>query len=396
MFGKMTVEDVNVRGKRVLVRVDFNVPLASGEVTDDRRIRLALKTINYLVGNGAKVILMSHLGRPKGKVVDSLKMDPVARRLSELLGRPVKKLNDCVGEKVKEAVAEMNDGDVILLENLRFHPEEKANDDGFASKLASLGELYVNDAFSVSHRAHASVVGITRYLPAVAGFALKEEVEHLSKVKESPEHPFVVILGGAKVSDKIGVIRGLEEKADKFLIGGGMAYTFLKAKGLEIGNSLCEEDKLELASGIMDELSKKGKGFILPVDVLVVKGFEDKDSRKVVGASEIPESYMGVDIGPGSVRLFGRELQGAKTVLWNGPVGVFEIDEYAKGTKGVAEAVVGLKGCFSVAGGGDTAAAIKKFGLESGFSFISSGGGASLEFFSEEELPGIAALMDRE
>jgi len=396
MFGKKTIEDVEVKGKKVLVRVDFNVPLANGEVTDDRRIRLALKTVNYLVENGARIILMSHLGRPKGKVVEELKMDPVARRLSELLGKPVKKLDDCVGEEVKGAVNEMKEGDVILLENLRFHPEEKANDDGFASQLASLGELYVNDAFSVSHRAHASVVGITKYLPAVAGFSLKEEVEHLSKVKESPEHPFVVILGGAKVSDKIGVIKGLEDKADRFLVGGGMAYTFLKAKGFEIGRSLCEEDKLELAAGIMNDISKRGKDFVLPVDVVVVKEFEDKGSKRVVDVDDIPSEYMGVDIGARSVGLFREKLEGAKTVLWNGPVGVFEIDEYAEGTKGVAEAIAGLQDCFSVAGGGDTAAAIKKFGLENGFSFISSGGGASLEFFGERELPGIAALLDRE
>jgi len=382
-MAKLTVRDLELGGKRVLMRVDFNVPLEGGKVRDDTRIRAALPTINYVLEKGGRLILMSHLGRPKGKVVPELSLKPVAGRLSELLERPVKMAPDCVGPEVERMVGELREGEVLLLENLRFHPEEEKNDPEFSKKLAALGDLYVNDAFGTAHRAHASTEGVTHYFSqCAAGFLMEKELKFLGMVLESPERPFVAILGGAKVSDKIGVIRNLLDKVDSLLLGGGMAYTFFKAKGWEVGRSLLEEDKVNLASELMEEAEGKGVKLLLPVDN-VVTDFLDFEGRKygrtqVVPSDGIPSGWEGVDIGPETARKFREEVLGARTIFWNGPMGVFEIDEFAKGTEEVAKALAEAtrKGTITVVGGGDSAAAVRKAGLEDEVSHVSTGGGA--------------------
>jgi phosphoglycerate kinase len=393
-MGKLSIKDVDLSGKRVFVRVDFNVPLDGAKVADDTRITAALPSVEYMIEKGAKVILASHLGRPKGKPVDKYRMDPVARRLSELLGKPVRKLDDCVGEAVERAVGEMKPGDVILLENLRFHAEEEANDEQFAKKLAALADMYVNDAFGTAHRAHASTEGITRFVKkAAAGFLMAKEIEYFTKILTSPARPFVTILGGAKVSDKIGTINNLLDKADSFLIGGGMAYTFLHVNGIKIGDSLFEADKTDVARDAMEKAKRKGKEFLLPVDhVIGDKLAEDAQAKEVEG--DIPDGWKGLDIGPKTIRMFSDRLKNAKTVVWNGPLGAFEISKFARGTRSIAQ-ILAESSAISVIGGGDTAAAINEFGLADKMSHISTGGGASLEMLEGKKLPGIEALTDK-
>ncbi|MDR7386738.1 MAG: phosphoglycerate kinase [Armatimonadota bacterium] len=392
---KRTIRDVAVAGRRVLVRVDFNVPLdEQGRVTDDRRIRESLPTVRYLLDRGAAVILMSHLGRPGGRVVESLRMVPVGERLAQLLARPVQVLPDCVGPEVEAAVARMQPGDVALLENLRFHPEEEANDPDFAGRLARLADLYVNDAFGTAHRAHASTVAVARYLPAVAGLLMEKEIRYLSRLLENPDHPFVAVLGGKKVSDKIGVLSNLLERVDAVLVGGGMAYTFLRASGHRVGRSVVEEDKLELARDLMARARARGVELVLPEDVVAAEGPSAEAPRRVVPADEIPEGWMGLDIGPATARRFAQVVEGARLVVWNGPMGVFELEPFAEGTRRVAEAVARCRGT-TVVGGGDTAAAVDQFGLLERFDHVSTGGGATLEFLEGRELPGIQVLQDR-
>ncbi len=390
---KKTIRDVDVQGKRVLVRVDFNVPLKEGRVGDDTRIRAAVPTIRYLLDRGAAVILMSHLGRPKG-VDDALRMAPVGARLAEILGQPVQVLSDCVGPEVEAAVRAMSPGQVVLLENLRFHPEEEKNDPEFARKLASLGDLYVNDAFGTAHRAHASTEGVARYLPAVAGFLMEAELTALGRALEAPEHPFVAVLGGAKISDKIGVIRNLLGRVDALLIGGGMANTFLKAQGYDVGASLVEEDALPTAKELLEEAHRRGVQLLLPVDVVVADAFSADAARKAVPVGEVPAGWRILDIGPRTVESFRQALQGARTVVWNGPMGVFEFPPFAEGTRAVAQAIV-ESGAFSIVGGGDSVAAVQEAGLAERIGHISTGGGASLEFLEGRVLPGVQALLDR-
>ncbi len=394
-MNKLTIGDVELRGKRVFIRVDFNVPLENGEVADDTRIEGAIPTIKYVMEHGGKVILASHLGRPKGKVVDKFRLDPVARRLSELLGQPVNKLNDCVGAEVERVVSGMKPGEVVLLENLRFHEQEEANDEQFARSLAKLCDIYVNDAFGTAHRAHASTEGITRFVEkSVAGFLMGKEIEYFQRVLQNPSRPFVTILGGAKVSDKIGAIDNLMEKADKLLIGGGMAYTFLKMQGHEIGKSLFEADKTDLARAIMDKAQRLGKPFVLPLDNVIAEKLSEDAKASVTAGKDITDGWMGLDIGPKTIDLFCKELKGAKTVVWNGPLGAFEFQQFARGTRSVAQCVADSD-ALSVIGGGDTASAITQFGLADKMSHISTGGGASLEMLEGKKLPGVAALTDR-
>lgn len=394
-MAKATIRDVDVKGKRVLVRVDFNVPMnAEREITDDTRIRAALPTIKYLIDHGAKVILASHLGRPKGKPADEFRMDPVARRLSELLGKPVRKLDECVGDKVKTEVAAMNDGDVVLLENLRFHAEEEANDEGFARALADLADLYVNDAFGTAHRAHASTAGVAKFLPAVAGFLMEKEIEVMGKALADPERPFVAILGGAKVKDKVGVVRNLLDKVDTLMIGGGMAYTFLKAQGLEVGQSILEADKIDLAKDLMEKARARGVRFMLPSDVVVADRFAEDAKTRVVPVDQIPPDWQALDIGPDTVAKFSRAIADAKTVVWNGPMGVFEMKPFAEGTRGIAKALADSK-ATTIVGGGDSAAALEEMGFADKVTHVSTGGGASLEFLEGKELPGVAVLKDK-
>jgi phosphoglycerate kinase len=395
-LNKLSVKDYDLKNKKVFMRADFNVPLdENGMITDDTRIKAALPTINYILGQGAKLVLASHLGRPKGEVKDSLRMDPVAKRLEELLdGKKVIKLNDCIGEEVKEAVSKQTIDEVILLENLRFHPEEKKNDEAFAKELASLADVFVNDAFGTSHRAHASVVGITKYLPALAGFLLEKEIDFLGKATTNPEKPYVSILGGAKVSDKIGVIENLLDKVDDILIGGGMAYTFLKAQNIEVGNSILEADKLDLAASILGMAKEKGVRIILPLDHVIADKFDKEANVKTTEGAAIEAGWMGVDIGPKTVTAFKESLSKAKLIVWNGPVGVFEMEPFAKGTKEIAEYIATLD-ATTVIGGGDTASAINHLNLADKMTHISTGGGASLEFLEGKELPGIAALTDK-
>jgi phosphoglycerate kinase len=392
---KRTVRDVEVAGRRVLVRVDFNVPLDEhGRVADDRRIRESLPTVRYLLEQGAAVVLMSHLGRPGGRVVEELRMAPVGERLAQLLGRAVRVLPDCVGPEVEAVVARLQPGEVALLENLRFHPGEEANDPDFAAALARLGDLYVNDAFGTAHRAHASTVGVAAHLPAVAGLLMEKEIRYLSRLLESPEHPFVAVLGGKKVSDKIGVLRNLLERVDAVLVGGGMAYTFLRSQGYRVGRSLVEEDKVELARELIERARARGVQLWLPEDVVVAERPSPEVPRRVVPAGEIPEGWMGLDIGPRTAERFAGVIQGARLVVWNGPMGVFELEPFAAGTRAVAEAVARCPGT-TVVGGGDTAAAVERFGLLERFDHVSTGGGASLEFLEGRELPGIRVLQDR-
>ena len=389
---KKTVKDIDVAGKRVLVRADFNVPLDDdGHITDDTRIRAALPTIEYLRAKGAKVILCSHLDRPKGKVVEKLRLTPVAKRLSELLGVEVIKTDDCIGSDVERIVATMKPGDVVLLENLRFHAEERANDPQFAKQLAALADIYVNDAFGTAHRAHASTEGVTHFLPAVAGFLMERELTFLGKALAEPTHPFVAILGGAKVSDKIGVIENLLPKVDKLVVGGGMANTFLKAKGYEVGASLVEDDKLDLAK---DLLQRAGEKLMLPVDVVIADAFAADAQHRTVAIDQVPADWRILDIGPQSVQQFAQVLKKAKTVVWNGPMGVFEFPAFAEGTIAIAK-VLAETDATTIIGGGDSAAAVRQAGLSEAMTHISTGGGASLEFLEGKILPGVAALQDK-
>lgn len=391
---KLSVHDLVVHGKKVLVRVDFNVPLDEHvHVSDDTRIRAAVPTIRLLRDKGAVVILMSHLGRPKG-FQDHLRLDPVADVLSTLLDAPVTKLDDCIGPEVAAAVAKASPGDVLLLENLRFHKEEEENDPSFAQALASLADVYVNDAFGAAHRAHASTAGIARYLPAAAGLLLSRELEVLGNALNQPKRPFVAILGGAKVSDKIGVITHLLPRVNTLIIGGGMAYTFLKAKGYEIGKSLLDEKRIGLARDLMAEAERRNVTLLLPIDVVIADDFSADANRRTVPISEIPADWEALDIGPRTRELFADAIAGAGTVIWNGPMGVFEMQPFAAGTRAVAEALAAAPG-FTIVGGGDSAAAVEQFGLADAIDHVSTGGGASLEFLEGKELPGVAALSDK-
>lgn len=393
---KKTIDDVQLRGKRVIIRADFNVPLdESLQITDDTRIRSTLPTINRVVDEGAKVILCSHLGRPKGKPDPRYSLAPVAKRLGRLLGKEVIFAPDCIGPAVEKLVAGMKAGDVMLLENLRFHPGEEKNDDAFSKALASLGDVFINDAFGAAHRAHASTVGITKFIKdSAAGALLKKEIEYLEGAVENPVRPFVAVLGGAKVSGKIGVIENLGKRVDKVIIGGGMAFTFLKAKGLEIGNSLVEMDMLDFARGIEEHAFSRGVKFYLPVDCVVAASREPGAETKIVPVQEIPKGWYGLDIGPASTKLFSEALQDAKTILWNGPMGMFEVDAFARGTLSVAHAVANAY-ALTIVGGGETALAVHRAGESDSISFISTGGGAALELLEGKQLPGLAALPDR-
>jgi phosphoglycerate kinase len=396
---KKTVNNLSssdLQGKRVLMRADFNVPVdEQGKITDDTRIRAALPTIQNLTSKGAKVILCSHFGRPKNGPEDKYRLTPVGHRLSELLGKPVVKTNDCIGDEVAAAVNAMQPGDVVLLENVRFYKEEEKNDPEFAKKLASVADLYVNDAFGTAHRAHASTEGVTKYLkPSVAGLLIEKELQYLQSAIENPQRPLAAIVGGSKVSSKIGVIETLLEKVDKLLIGGGMVFTFYKARGLNVGKSLVEEDKLELAKTLEAKAKEKGVDFLLPTDVVVADNFAPDANAQTVSVENIPDGWMGLDIGPDSVKTFQDALSQCKSVIWNGPMGVFEMDKFAKGTEAIARTLAELtpKGTATIIGGGDSVAAVEKVGLADQMSHISTGGGASLELLEGKELPGIAAL----
>ena len=395
-MAKKTIQDIDVSGKRVLVRVDFNVPLAEdGTVSDDKRIVAALPTIRYLLEHNAKVILCSHLGRPKGQVNPKYSLAPVGARLSELL--PDTKIwfaEDTVGESAKTAIDDMKDGEIVLLENVRFYPEEEKNDPEFAKKLASLADIFVSDAFGTVHRAHASTVGVAAYLPAVAGFLIGKELGVMGEALDNPKRPFVAILGGAKVADKIGVIKNLLGKCDSLIIGGGMAYTFLKAQGYGIGTSLLDAESIDLAKDIMAEAKAKNVNFLLPIDTVVATEFDANAEHKVVPSTEIPDGWMGMDIGPKTAELFKKTIVEAATVVWNGPMGVFEFPAFAEGTKKVAEACAECAGT-TIIGGGDSASAVKKLGFADKMTHISTGGGASLEFLEGKTLPGVAVLNDK-
>ena len=398
---KKTIKDLKgnqLVGKRVLVRVDFNVPLDNNlEITNDTRIKAALPTINYLISHQAKVILMSHLGRPKGKVVEKLRLDPVAKRLSELLKQDVKKVNDCIGEEVEKTVLNMKKGEVILLENLRFYPEEEKNKPEFAKSLAKLGDIFVNDAFGAAHRAHASTVGVAKILPSYAGFLMAKEVEVLSNLLEDPERPFVVVLGGAKISGKIEIVQNLLDIADRILIAGGMSYTCLAALGREVGKSLLEKYDLRVVFKMLKEAEEKGSKILLPIDLVVaIKEVSEKAASKLVRVENIPKDGIGVDLGEKSLNEFEKEIKKAKTVFWNGPVGVFEIEKFAKGTNRIAKVLADIKGkAVTIIGGGDSIAAIDKAGLAEKMTHISTGGGASLEFLGGKKLPGIEVLPEK-
>ncbi len=394
-LGKKTIRDIDVQGKKVLVRVDFNVPLdKNGEVADDNRIKATLPTINYLREQGAKVILISHLGRPKGKVDEKYSLNPVAARLSELLGLEVPKMEDCVGAEVLQATEKLEAGQVLLLENVRFHPEEEKDDPDFAAKLAKLADIYVNDAFGAAHRSHASTEGVARILPGVAGFLMEKELEMLGKIVNNPERPLVAILGGAKISDKIEVISNLLGKVDTLIIGGGMANTFLKAKGYELGKSLLEPEKIELAYNLIQKAQETQTELILPDDVVVALNADPDSDIKQVPVEAIPPEWMALDIGSKTIDHFIQVFQTAKTVIWNGPMGVFEMEPFSKGTLKILEALSKIQ-AITVVGGGDSAAAVKKSGLADKFTHISTGGGASLEFLEGKILPGVAVLQDK-
>ncbi len=393
-LNKMSVKDIDLKGKRALVRCDFNVPLKDGVITNDKRIVAALPTIKYLSDEGARVILCSHLGRPKGEWLPEASLAPVAARLSELLGKTVRMSRDVIGEDAKNISETLKDGEIALLENVRYYNEETKNDPDFAKELASLADVFVNDAFGTAHRAHASTAGVADYLPAVCGFLIQKEIEVMGGALENPARPFVAVLGGAKVSDKIGVITNLLEKVDTLIVGGAMAYTFLKAQGHSVGASLCEDDKLDLAKEILEKAGEKGVRFLLPIDHVGAEKFDEAAEAVAVPGADIPEGLMGMDIGPETVKLYSEALSGAGTVVWNGPMGVFEFKQFAEGTLAVAKAIADSN-AVSIIGGGDSVAAVTKLGFADKMTHISTGGGASLEFLEGKELPGIAVLNDK-
>ncbi|MBY0222754.1 MULTISPECIES: phosphoglycerate kinase [Sporosarcina] len=392
---KKTVRDVELNGKRVFCRVDFNVPMEEGKVTDDTRIRAALPTIEYMTGKGAKVILASHLGRPKGEVKEDMRLTAAGEQLSELLGKPVRKLDASVGEEVEQAIAAMKDGDILLLENVRFNPGEEKNDAELAKQFAELADVFVNDAFGTAHRAHASTAGIAQYIPGVLGFLLEKELDVLGKALSDPERPFTAIIGGAKVKDKIGVIDNLLDKVDNLLIGGGLSYTFTRAQGHQTGDSLVEEDKVELAKSFIQKAKDKDVNLYLPTDAAVANAFSVDAETKTVSVGEISEGWMGLDIGPETAERYKQVILDSKFVIWNGPMGVFEMEPFANGTKTVADAMAETA-AYTVIGGGDSAAAVEKFEVADKMDHVSTGGGASLEFMEGKELPGVAVLEDRE
>lgn len=394
MLNKKTMKDLDVKGKRVFVRVDFNVPMADGEITDETRIRAAIPTIEYLVEQGAKVILASHLGRPKGEVKEDMRLTAVGIRLAEILGKPVTKLDESIGEAVETAVANMQNGDIVLLENVRFHAGEEKNDPALAEQFAKLADIYVNDAFGAAHRAHASTEGIAKHIPAVSGFLMEKELDVLGKALSNPERPFTAIIGGAKVKDKIGVIESLLEKVDHLIIGGGLSFTFIKAQGHDIGKSLLEEDKIELAKSFIEKAQAKGVQLHMPIDAVVANEFSKDAETKVVDIDAIPADWMGLDIGPKTAAHYAEVIKNSKLIIWNGPMGVFELEPFANGTKTVAEAMAATAG-YTVIGGGDSAAAVEKFEVADKMDHISTGGGASLELMEGKELPGIVALNDK-
>ena len=394
MNAKQTIKDMDVKGKRVFCRVDFNVPMEDGKVTDDNRIRGAVPTIEFLVEQGAKVILASHLGRPKGEVNDELRLTSVGERLSELLGRDVKKLDTSIGEEVENAVAEMKNGDIVLLENVRFHAGEEKNDTDLAKKFARLADVFVNDAFGAAHRAHASTAGIAEFIPGVSGFLLEKELDVLGKALSDPDRPFTAIIGGAKVKDKIGVIENLLDNVDNLLIGGGLSYTFTKAQGYETGNSLVEEDKIELAKSFIQKAKEKNVNLYLPVDAVVADAFSAEANVQTVKIDGIQDGWMGLDIGPKTAKIYADVIKESNLVIWNGPMGVFEMAPFAAGTKQVAEAMAETNG-YTVIGGGDSAAAVEKFNVADKMDHVSTGGGASLEFMEGKELPGVTVLRDK-
>jgi phosphoglycerate kinase len=395
-LAKKTVRDIDVDGKRVLVRVDFNVPfdINTGDISDDSRIKAVLPTIEYLVAHKSKIILCSHLGRPGGSVVEGLRMTPIARRLSKLLNLTVSTASDCIGSDVEKAINNLKPGEILLLENLRFHPGEKANDDSFARALANLADIYVDDAFGTAHRAHASTVGVAKYLPAVAGFLMEKELTALGGILRDPEHPFAALLGGAKVSDKISLIQNILNKIDKLLVGGGMAATFLKAEGYSIGLSLVEEDKQDLARELMDIARSKNVSLLLPLDVLVAESITEEANGSTVEISNIPEDKSIVDIGPRTIEMFSQQLMSCQTIFWNGPMGVYEIKQFASGTNSMAELLASLK-ATTIVGGGSTAEIVEELHLASKMSHVSTGGGASLQFLEGKTLPGVAVLQDK-
>ncbi|PMC34479.1 phosphoglycerate kinase [Bacillus sp. UMB0899] len=394
-MNKKSVKDIDVKGKVVFCRVDFNVPMKDGQVTDDTRIRAALPTIQYLSEQGAKVVLASHLGRPKGEVVEELRLNAVAEKLQELSGKNVVKTDEAYGDAVKAEIAKLEEGGLLLLENVRFYAGEEKNDPELAKAFADLADVYVNDAFGAAHRAHASTEGIAKHLPAVAGFLMEKELEVLGKALSNPERPFTAIIGGAKVKDKIGVIDNLLDKVDNLIIGGGLAYTFIKALGHDVGKSLLEEDKIDLAKSYLDQAKEKGVNFYMPVDVVVADDFSNDANTQVVSIDSIPSDWEGLDAGPKTREIYADVIKNSKLVIWNGPMGVFELDTFAGGTKAVAEALAEANDTYSVIGGGDSAAAVEKFDLADKMSHISTGGGASLEFMEGKELPGVVALNDK-
>ena len=388
------MKDIDVKGKRVFVRVDFNVPMAEGAITDETRIRAAIPTIEYLVEQGAKVILASHLGRPKGEVKEDMRLTAVGVRLAELMGQPVTKLDESIGQEVEEAVANMQNGDIILLENVRFHAGEEKNDPALAEQFAKLADVYVNDAFGAAHRAHASTEGIAKYVPAVSGYLMQKELDVLGKALSNPERPFTAIIGGAKVKDKIGVIESLLEKVDHLIIGGGLSFTFIKAQGYDIGKSLLEEDKIDLAKSFIEKAKAKGVQLHMPIDAVVANEFSKDAETQIVDVDAIPADWMGLDIGPKTAAKYAEVIKDSKLIIWNGPMGVFEMDKFANGTKTVANAMATTTG-YTVIGGGDSAAAVEKFEVADKMDHISTGGGASLELMEGKELPGIVALNDK-
>ena len=395
MYNKKSLEDVNVKGKRVFVRVDFNVPMAEGKVSDDTRIRAAIPTIDYLVKQGAKVILASHLGRPKGEVNEEMRLTAAGERLAELMDKPVKKLDESIGEAVEAAVAAMQEGDIILLENVRFHKGEEKNDEALSKEFARFADVYVNDAFGAAHRAHATTEGIAKFVDvAVSGFLMQKELDVLGKALSTPERPFTAIIGGAKVKDKIGVIENLLEKVDHLIIGGGLAFTFVKAMGHDIGKSLLEEDKIELARGYIEKAKEKGVALHMPIDAVVANEFSNDSEIATVDIDAIPTDMMGLDIGPKTAEKYADVIKQSKLIIWNGPMGVFEMEKFANGTKTVAEAMAVTEG-YTVIGGGDSAAAVEKFEVADRMDHVSTGGGASLELMEGKELPGITALNDK-